>query len=200
MLPLLSINNFSEHFAQIEFLVIFNTIIFGFVVSEFFVGWGIILRKRRNKAYYWEYLTWTILTFLLVIDWWWASWHRIKYINSSILYFFYSLFIILIFYFITVFLFPRDLNINKVNIESYFKKNIRWVFSLYSLLFVTMIFNSYIYHEHGLFVFQNYLRAAACILTLTVVVYNSSRLRHAILAFCWILYIGYILKVEFALF
>ena len=116
-----------------------------------------------------------------------------------ILYFLYSLSTIVVFYLVSVFLFPREPE-DIIKLEKYFTGNTTWIYLLFTLLFISLIMNSQIYKEHDLFHFQNYVRAFAGFLTLLVAVNKKKLFRHIVLGICWIIFIAYILKVEYYVF
>ena len=55
-------------FSQIEYLTIFNTIIFGIISSEYFGGWGNMFRHRNTIKIDYTHLFWTIFAFLTLIQ------------------------------------------------------------------------------------------------------------------------------------
>lgn len=51
----------------------------GYVVTEFFAGWGSLIRNRERVQLYWLHLAWTICFFFqLMENWWWLWGNRMK--------------------------------------------------------------------------------------------------------------------------
>ncbi len=99
-----------KEFSQVEYLTVFNAILFGYVGAEYYQGWGNMIRSRKNLIIYWQHILWTILMFTLFIQNWYGIWPRIEYINLSVFYFLFSLAPIFIFHIISVILFPDFTN------------------------------------------------------------------------------------------
>ena len=112
-----------EGFSQIEYLLIFNAIVFGAIASEYFSGWGGMLRNRERLVFSPLQFTWSVYAFLLLVQNWFGIWPRSMYINDSVVYFYFSLIPMLLFYLISVVLFPQM----KVNADVDFKQHINIV-------------------------------------------------------------------------
>ena len=138
-----------EGFTHIEYLTVFNAIIFGYVGAEYFIGWGSIIKNRREVTWYWQHILWTIFAFLMFIQNWWGVWPRVQMISASLFYFMYSLAPIFIFYLISVILFPNFVRNEKVDMKEHFYNNTRWLFSLFAIYFVMTIFSSFVYPDIG---------------------------------------------------
>src|SRR6187401_2784086 len=89
-----------------EYLVIFNTFVFGYVTTQFFTGWSSVISHREKLVISVEHLIWTIFAFVLLTDIWWGSWSKTSRIVEYNFYFYISLMSPIVFYFLTVFLFP----------------------------------------------------------------------------------------------
>lgn len=160
-------------FSQVEYLAVFITILFGVVASEFFIGWGNMLRNRGNQKMYWLHLVWTIFTFLTLIQNWYGIWPRTRFINHNILYFFYSLVPMLIFHLITVALFPKNELDKPIDYKVYYEKNARLLFILYALYFTLTISSSFVYTDRGDIIAQNILRSCGVVFALTIAYFHK---------------------------
>ncbi|MFN6944599.1 MAG: hypothetical protein ACK4ND_06605 [Cytophagaceae bacterium] len=175
-----------QGFSQVEYLMVFIAIIFGYIGAEYFVGWGTMMRKRRAIREYWPHIAWTIFAFLLFIQNWYGIWPRAKYINQSIFYFIYSLFPILLFHLISVVLFPsfRD---KTTDMKAYFYTNSRLLFFFFALYFILAIVSSFVYEDMGNVMVQNIIRALGVSLSLLAAWFHKNEKLH--IAF---LFIGFI--------
>ena len=71
-------------FSRVEYLAVSNAIIFGFIVAEFFMGWGNFMRYRAQIRFDFTLIVWSFLTFLLSILIWWGTWTNNEFIGKNI--------------------------------------------------------------------------------------------------------------------
>ena len=135
-----------DGFSSIEYLVIFNAIIYGFISSYYFTGWGNMIQNRKNFELSIEHLAWTIFSFIFIITSWYKSWFIIKYININVWFFFFSTVQPLLYYFIAVLLFPLHNN-EETNYFTYLRKNKKILFYFYAIACFVSIFNSILYNK-----------------------------------------------------
>lgn len=162
-------------FSHIEYLIIFNTIIFGVVASEYFAGWGSMLRYRSTVKFSLIQFLWTVFSFLTLIQNWYGIWPRTAYINHHFLYFLYSIVPMLIFHLISVVLFPSFRITSTVDVDEYFKKNARLLFMLYAGYFLLTIISSYVYEDLGNVLMQNIIRAGGVVLATLAAIYHTNK-------------------------
>lgn len=160
-------------FSQIEYLTVFITILFGVVASEFFIGWGNMLRNRHKSKPYWLHLLLTTFSFLTLIQNWYGIWPRTYYINHNFVYFFYSMVPMLIFHLITVALFPNNEKDNVIDYKNYYESNVRLLFILYGIYFLLTISSSFVYVDKGNIVIQNTLRAFGVLFSFTIAYFHK---------------------------
>ena len=103
--PFFELNGFSF----VEYLTVFITFIYGFVTWRFLEGWGLVIIHFRKLNIGYDFLPWTVMGFLLMLDMWWGTWGREAYLTINILYFFLSLVVPILFYFFSSVLFPIEL-------------------------------------------------------------------------------------------
>lgn len=154
-------------FSRIEYLAIFTAIVFGFTISEFFAGWGAMIRARQRVVHDPIHVGWTILTFLLSILIWWGTWTNHAFIGNSIAYFYYSLLLPLLLYLVTVFLFPRMDGSEPLNGREYFHQNAPLLCILYALLLACLVLNSVVFDEYAFFHVKNAFKGAAALMVLS---------------------------------
>lgn len=125
-----------------DYLLVFISIIVGYVVTEFFAGWGGLIRSRKNVTLYWLHLSWTFnFFFQLIENWWWLWGNRFK-LAEHIYYFAFSLASPLVFYLISVFLFPSIKENGTTDFKTYYFKNTPYIFSLFAVLMVVYFINN----------------------------------------------------------
>ncbi|MDH5397978.1 MAG: hypothetical protein OEX02_07520 [Cyclobacteriaceae bacterium] len=187
--------NLNTQFSHREYLTIFVAIIYGYVATTFFEGWGSLIRNSKLSEIHWYHLIWTIFAFLLLVDMWWSSWQKIELLTENIGYFVSSLVSPLIFYFLGITLFMKVKEINKP-VGVHFKLSSPLIFRLFALILLVNIFSSVLFVEHALFDSKNSFRLIGIIFALIAAYKKSWRIQTAVLVIAWILYFGHIVFDE----
>jgi H+/Cl- antiporter ClcA len=73
-----------QGYSLVEYLVAFESIILGLIASEYFVGWGEILRNRYKLKISVRPILFTILTAFVLLIHWWNIWYRANLLKDSI--------------------------------------------------------------------------------------------------------------------
>lgn len=176
-----------------EYLVVFNTIIFGVVASEFFAGWGTMLRHRSQIKLSLIHLAWTIFAFLTLIQNWYGIWPRTAFINQGFFYFLYALIPMLMFHLITVVLFPSPkLLSSSINLEKHYFDNSRVLYILFAVYLCFSISSSFVYVDRGDVLAQNIMRLGGIVLCLSAAYFDKVKWLHIIF-----LSIGFGTLIEF---
>jgi hypothetical protein len=165
-------------FSQLEYLTVFNAIIFGVIATEYFGGWGSMLRFRTSMKFYPLHFLWTFFSFFTLIQNWFGSWPRVEYVNNNILYFFYSLVPMFVFYLLTVLLFPNSTSTEKIDFKEFYFKNSRVFFVIYTMYFAVTILGSFIYDDKGEVLQQNIVRCGGLLFSLVCAYYDKKVLLH----------------------
>lgn len=184
-----------EGFSQIEYLLIFNAIVFGAIASEYFSGWGGMLRNRDRIVFSPIQFAWSIFAFMLLVQNWFGIWPRSKYINDGVGYFYLSLIPMIIFYLISVMLFPQMKLSAEPNFKTHYDKNSRIIFMLFGIYLIFTIFGSYIYldKDKGDVFMQNVIRIVGIVLCGLSAYYSEKKWIHYI--FLILNFIGLILFI-----
>lgn len=157
--------NIIGDFSHTEYLVVFNTIIFGVIATEYFGGWGAMLRNRRTLKFSWLHFAWTIFSFMVLVQNWYGVWPRTKYITYNFLYFLFSLIPLLLYYLISITLFPSSKD-KETDLGNYFMQNARPLLILHAVYFSFTIAASFVYEDSGNILIQNSVRSFAIILSI----------------------------------
>ena len=184
-----------DGFSQIEYLTVFHTILFGVMASEYFSGWGGMVRHRDSIKRDWLHLAWSIFAFLTLIQNWFGIWPRIRFVNQNILYFIWSLVPMFIFHLISVVMFPNQKYIEDTNFKLHFEKNAKMIYVLFAIYFLTTILGSFIYVDRGNVLVQNIIRTFGILLSLTGAYYSHQKWIHVVF-----LVVGYLGLMQFILF
>ncbi len=160
-------------FSHVEYLTVFNAILFGYVGAEFYLGWGNMIRNRKHLKFFWQHTVWTLLMFTLFIQNWYGIWPRIEFINVNVFYFLFSLAPIFIFHIISVILFPDFTKPENYDVEKYFYENVRIFFMLFGAYLVLSILNSLVYPDLGNVIAQTIIRVFGLVLCLLAIYFHK---------------------------
>jgi hypothetical protein len=130
-------------FSKLEYLTIFGTFVYGYVATQSLLGWGTMISHRKTITFSTEHLTWTILTFMLLIDVWWGSWLKGFFISKHRFYFYLSLISPLIFYILSILQFPPLDKPDNRNLHQYFDRVKRLNFIVFVLLLLSFYLNDF---------------------------------------------------------
>ncbi|WP_258102141.1 hypothetical protein [Marinoscillum pacificum] len=151
----------SENYSKVEHLTIFISMIYGYVITVYFVGWSMMLRARIKDLSLIQFL-WTLFSFLFLIDIWWGSWSRNSHVATSMLHFLLSISTPFLIFIICVLLFPHKKEAG--NYLTVFLSNKKLIFLSFSLLFLSQILLSFFFiedHQN-----ENYFRLAGIALSI----------------------------------
>ena len=165
-------------YSQLEYLTVFNAIVFGVIATEYFGGWGNMLRFREGIKFYPLHFLWTVFSFFTLIQNWFGIWPRVEFINNNVLYFFYSLVPMFVFHLLSVMLFPNSRPVAKMNFKTFYFRNSRVFFIIYSLYFLVAIGGSFVYEDLGDVFKQNIVRGGGFILSLCCAYFNKNAILH----------------------
>jgi hypothetical protein len=126
----------ADSFSLVEYLSIFSTFIYGYVATRFFSGWGAMINFRQSIHFSKEHFFWTLFTFVLLIDIWWGSWIKGNFIHQYFLYYL-SLLPPLVFYLISVLLFPPVNEDKFLDLKKYFDRIRKRFYFLIMTLYIT---------------------------------------------------------------
>ena len=122
-------------FSFVEYLTVFVTFIYGFVAWRFLEGWGVIIDRFKILNIGFDYLPWSILGFLLMLETWWSTWVREAYLPRNILYFLLALTVPILFYFLSAIMFPIELlKRGYLKLNYYYFRNIRTICVFFGLI------------------------------------------------------------------
>lgn len=169
--------NPSDHkfieFPFADYLLVFISIIVGYVVTEFFSGWGGLIRNRKNVKLYWLHLCWTFNFFIQLIEnWWWLWGNRLK-LTENIYFFIFSLVSPLLFYLITVFLFPNINEEKELDFKSYYFKNSRYIFMIFCILMCVYFINNVVLKQQAINSIDNLFCISGFVFSLLYIVFKK---------------------------
>lgn len=126
-------------FSFTEYLTIFISFVYAFVVAEYFIALGRILRERKRVIFYWEYLLWMVMLLLTFIVMWYINWLRLEYIHQSLGQFFLLFIPPFLFFLMVSLFFPAFDTAEPIDLRSHFLANVRMLFIIMSIYLATSI-------------------------------------------------------------
>ena len=177
-----------------DYLVIFFSFIFGYVVFEFLSGWAEIIRNLKLGDIYWIHLAWTVLAFILVVQSWWGMWAQKELIAAGFGSFFFTLIIPILYYFLSIVLFPSINRIRDSGYEMYFFGNKHFIFGVLAIIIAYLVLNDYCYLNKDIRCRENKIRIPA-IVFLTVLAVTGNIYCHILLMLsCCFLLLYFIIR------
>lgn len=138
-----------EAFSPVEYLSIFTAFIFGYVATRFFSGWSAMINFRRAIKFSKEHLAWTLLTFGLLIDVWWGSWIKGTQITRHQAIYYVSLLSPIIFYLLSVLLFPPLSDDRFLDLKKYFVSIRKRLYLVFIALFFSFLISDFFFKPHS---------------------------------------------------
>lgn len=169
-----------EGYSLIEYLTTFSAFIYGSIASRFFSGWGVMISKFDRITFSRDHFTWTLLSFVLLMDFWIGSWNRTKYVLSDIHYFIFSLLVPVAFYALTVIIFPVIRNGSQIDFREFFHTHKKAIYLLFGL---TMVANGIAANvmEQQLMDIENLYRLIALVLTAFALITSNVTIERTVL-------------------
>jgi hypothetical protein len=169
-------------FTIVEYLSVFTGFIYGYVATRFFSGWGSMINFRHSIKFSKEHLLWTILIFGILIDNWWGSWIKGNFIHKIPLYYI-SLLPTLIFYLLSVLLFPPLSEDRFLDLRKHYLTIRKRNYLILIGLFITFLVNDHYFKR--LYYANNYLNGIAISFAVLGYFSKSELIHRSILAAGW---------------
>ncbi len=132
-------------FSYLEYISIFTAFIYGYVATRYFSGWSAMINFRHHIKFSSEHLAWTLLSFGLLIDVWWGSWIKGNLISQNQTLYYVSLLSPVIFYLISIILFPSLSDDRFLDLRKYFSSMRKRNYLVFIVLFISFLINDYFF-------------------------------------------------------
>lgn len=191
-----SIGQLEHSYSRIEHITIFISLLYGYVITEFFNGWAKLFQKIRlewDVLFYWA---WTLFAFLLLIEKWWSTWSSPLLSNPSILNYLVILVNSFNLYLISVVLFPRVLMQQNLPVFEYFLSVKKYLYGLFTTYFALNLLVDLTIKEIDYFVTVNYFRIIAIVLSGFGLIFLHRAFHHTLVAISLVLVTLYFLRLS----
>ena len=163
-----------DGYSRIEYLSVFISFLYAFVISEFFVGWSRMVRSRSSMIFSFDHLVYSMIFFWILILNWYALWGRMPYLKGGFVYFLLTILPLVIAYLASIVLFP-DLEKEK-DLKVYFSSQMKIIFSAIALFTFINWLIAIGFGEIPLYSVVSLIRVFTTLLLASVAVFNSSKL------------------------
>jgi hypothetical protein len=178
-----------EHYSKIEHLTIFLSLIYGYVITEYFNGWSRLFHKFKFEWDLLFYAFWTLVCFALLIEKWWSIWTNPLFTDPSLLNYIFLISNSLILYFVTVILLPHELKFDNIPIYEYYLAIKKPFLVLLASYFSFNLIVDTVLGGHSVFSALNFLRISAVGLALVGIQFEHRVIHHGIVSFAMVLLI-----------
>ncbi|HRI80759.1 MAG TPA: hypothetical protein PLR06_14610, partial [Cyclobacteriaceae bacterium] len=161
---------------------------YGFIFSRLFSGWSYILELIRSIQFSKEHFAWSLLAFVLLIDFWWGSWERESYITRHEGIFFLSLLLPVIQYGLALVLFPFRQYSEHIQLKEYFHRNQKIILAMFGgMLFVNGVLA--VSMEGTWSGQENIFRMLGIGFTIIALIMKDAWAQRVVLVLGWVLYL-----------
>ena len=122
----------------VEYLIIFISIVFGFALTEYLNGVGLVIKRRKQLTRHQPLVFWQTMVMLIMIQWWWAFWLYAKNSADNTAYFVLMISIPSIFYILVKLLFPSldDIENRQGDMHAFYANSSKAMYITVAILFV----------------------------------------------------------------
>jgi hypothetical protein len=122
-------------FSFSEYIVLFITFIYGFIVAQFLDGWAYFVINRKSVKIHFEFVLWSLVLFGLLIDFWYGMWDRNFQISHDFFNFLISLAPAVGFYLISWLIFPEHTLYKGLLLDN-LKRNASMIYALIIIIYI----------------------------------------------------------------
>lgn len=176
--------------SEFEYLSVISSLFVAFAVSEILGGWGALIRFRRQSSVYWVHLMASVLTLVMMIQWWWSNW-QYKNIPVNLFQFFINLLPAFTMVLLAQVLTPRLTEGTPFDGRAYYYENRKWMYFLAALTIVEFAVSDYVITGSSVVCIDNAIRATACLLLFSLGVSDRERFHEVILSLVGLLLIAF---------
>jgi hypothetical protein len=178
--------------SHFEYLSVLLSIVIAFAMSEALSGWGQMIRMRDRVRLHPLHLGWSVLSVLLMVQWWWGFW---QYRNVLDLGFFGFLAVLsepITLVLLTFVLTPHPTELGGRDLRAEYFRNRRWIFGLGALLLVELALVDARVAGQPFWHLENAFRGFGLGVLAVLAISENERLHTALLALAYALLGGFV--------
>lgn len=179
--------------SRFEYLSVLVSIVIAYAMSEALSGWGQMIRVRDRVRLYPLHLGWSILSVVLMVQWWWGGfWHYRDAADLGLFGFLAVLTEPILLVLLAFVLTPHPNELCGRDLRAEYFRNQRWIFGLAALLLVELPVVDAIVAQQPLWQPKNAIRLLAIAVLATLAISKSERLHAALLAVAYGLFFAFV--------
>jgi len=157
-----------------------------FAISEILGGWGALIRFRRQVTVYWVHLMASVLTLIMMIQWWWSAWEY-KSIPVNLFQFFVMLLPAFTMTLLAQVLTPSLCDGKAFDGREYYYGNRKWMYLLAALTIAVFGMSDLIIIKSPVLCIDNAIRGAAIVLLCSLGMSSNERYHEIVLSLVGVL-------------
>lgn len=182
--------------SRFEYLSVLMSIVVAFAMSEVLSGWGRLIRTRDRVRPYPLQLGWSVLTVLLMVQWWWGFWEyrdtEVGGFLSLLALLSEPLTLVLLAFVLT----PQLDELGGRDLRAEYFRNRAWIFGLGALLLVELALFDALVGQQPFWHPENAVRGLGIAVASALAVSASERLHAGLLATAYLL-LGVFVLISF---
>lgn len=132
--------------------MVFYSVLVGLVAVTFLENWGKMILNSEQIILYPLHIYWTVFLFFFLVFDWWCVWQIRSIISPRFHFYFFSILIPIVFYFICIFFFPAIPDDFKtvINMRDHYYKNHTIIFALAAAMFLLATISGFFADDEAL--------------------------------------------------
>jgi len=178
--------------SRFEYLSVLMSIVIAFAMSEALSGWGQMIRLRDRVRPYPLHVGWSVLSVLLMVQWWWGFW---QYREIADLGFFGFLAVLsepITLVLLSFVLTPHPGELGGRDLRAEYFRNRAWIFGLAALLLIELMVVDALVGLQPFWHPENAVRGAGLAIAAALALSENERLHAGALALAYALLFGFV--------
>ena len=177
---------------RFEYLSVLISIVIAFAMSETLSGWGQMIRMRDRLRFDPLHAGWSVLSVLLMVQWWWGFWQYRDVPNVTFFGFLALLSEPLTLVLLAFVLTPHPGELEGRDLRAEYLRNRRWIFGLAALLLIELALVDALVGHQPFWHAENAIRGVGLALLATLAVSSRERLHALVLVVAYALLVGFV--------
>ena len=182
-----------------DYLITFLSIIAGYVVTQFFEGWKIIILDISPNKLYWLHIGWTIFMFIFIIEIWWVFGSYRQKIYKIFFFFLLTLFPFLLLYLAANFILPDSAqDLADTTFKVFYDEKSTKMYFLFTLIgILSTIVAPFFFNENSFLTIKTLMRLILSSLFFIAIFYHEQIYEIIVFILSWIFLLIFIIKYRF---
>jgi hypothetical protein len=178
--------------SHFEYLSVLLSIVIAFAMSEALSGWGQMIRMRDRVRVYPLHLGWSVMTVLMMVQWWWGFWQYRIVLDLGFFGFLAVLSEPITLVLLAFVLTPHPAELGGRDLRAEYFRNRRWIFGLAALLLVELVVVDALVAGQPFWHPENAIRGAGLGMLAVLGISENERLHQALLTLAYVLLVVFV--------